>query len=214
VDQDSTFPPCHPTRLIHTSHSLQYPDRQDITWSPPWCFLSWFVHKTYVVPVVLDFRALLSVLSRNSGIRVHLQIQKVVTLAQPRDHLSQAAGCISPGKGRDPLPEWNVKSQRSPQIVGIKTHKRQRKSWQGNFLLIKRVQACAHSSWANIQAQNGWWWLLLISMTQSYLLLTWDLSRSEVHSCSWLAKRLAGWVRHAVWWATELYRNPEEARTL
>jgi hypothetical protein len=34
MDQDSTFPLCHPTHLIHTSHSLQYPDHQDITWSP------------------------------------------------------------------------------------------------------------------------------------------------------------------------------------
>jgi hypothetical protein len=48
---------------------------------------------------------------------------------------------------------------------------------------------------SNMQAQNGWQWLLLISLTQLYLPLTWDWSRSKVHSLSWLAKRLGGWVR-------------------
>jgi hypothetical protein len=36
---------------------------------------------------------------------------------------------------------------------------------------------------------------LLISLTQSYLPLTQDLSRSKVHSLSRLAKRLGEWVR-------------------
>jgi hypothetical protein len=30
---------------------------------------------------------------------------------------------------------------------------------------------------------------------QLYLPLTWDLSRSKVHSLSWLGKRCGGWVR-------------------
>jgi hypothetical protein len=34
-----------------------------------------------------------------------------------------------------------------------------------------------------------------MSLMQSYLPLTWDLSRSKVHSLSQLAKRLGGWVR-------------------
>jgi hypothetical protein len=63
------------------------------------------------------------------------------------------------------------------------------------FLLIKRVQACIHSSWVDTWAQNGWQWLLLISLTQLYLPLTWDLSSLKVHNPSQLAKRLRGWVR-------------------
>jgi hypothetical protein len=63
------------------------------------------------------------------------------------------------------------------------------------FLLMKRVQACAHSSQANMQGQNGWQWLLLISLMQLYLPLTWDLSRSRFSQSSRLAKRLGGWVR-------------------
>jgi hypothetical protein len=68
---------------------------------------------------------------------------------------------------------------------------------------------------SNTQAQNGWQWLLLISLTQLYLPLTWDLSRSEVHSLSRLAETLGDGLGCAVWRAMELYRNPEEeARTL
>jgi hypothetical protein len=48
---------------------------------------------------------------------------------------------------------------------------------------------------SNTQAQNGQQWLLLISLMQSCLPLTWDLSRSKVHSLPPLAKRLGGWVR-------------------
>jgi hypothetical protein len=55
---DPAFPACPPTHLSHTSHRLQYPDHQDITWSPLWHFLSWFVHKTYVVAAVPVFRDL------------------------------------------------------------------------------------------------------------------------------------------------------------
>jgi hypothetical protein len=46
-----------------------------------------------------------------------------------------------------------------------------------------------------MQEQNGWQWLLLISLIQLYLPLTWDLSKSKVPSLSQLAKRLGGWVR-------------------
>jgi hypothetical protein len=45
---------------------------------------------------------------------------------------------------------------------------------------------------------------------QLYLPLTWDLSRSKVHNFSQLAKRLGDGLGYAVWWAMELYRNPEE----
>jgi hypothetical protein len=66
------------------------------------------------------------------------------------------------------------------------THERQ-KILTRQFLFIKWVQACTYSSWADTRAQNGWQWLLLISLTQLYLPLTWDLSRSEVHNLSdWL----------------------------
>jgi hypothetical protein len=48
---------------------------------------------------------------------------------------------------------------------------------------------------------------------QLYLPLTWDLSRSKVHTLPPLAKRLGGWV--TAWQAKQLYRKTEEeARTL
>jgi hypothetical protein len=68
---------------------------------------------------------------------------------------------------------------------------------------------------SNIQAQNCWQWLLLISLMQSYLPLTWDLSSQRFTVFpNWL-KGLGGGLGHAVWQAMELYRNlEEEARTL
>jgi hypothetical protein len=121
VDQDPTFPSCHLTCFIRTSHSLQYPNHQDITWIPLWHFLSWFVHKTYMVAVVPVIRAILPTLSRNSEVWVHLQIWKVVPISQTSGPPQQVAGQVSPGKGQGtPLPGWNVKSKTSPQIVGIK----------------------------------------------------------------------------------------------
>jgi hypothetical protein len=59
-----------------------------------------------------------------------------------------------------------------------------------------------------------WQWLLLISLTHSYLPLTWDLSRSKVHNLPDWLKGLGDGLGHAVWWAMELYRNLEEVRTL
>jgi hypothetical protein len=66
-------------------------------------------------------------------------------------------------------------------------------------------------------AQNGGQWLLLISMTQLYLPLTWDLSRSKVQNLSQLAKRLRGWVRarnlvgsfHRQWDCTRIQKKQE-----
>jgi hypothetical protein len=45
--------------------------------------------------------------------------RKLSLLAEPQDHSNQAAGCIFPDKGWDPLPGQNVKSWTSPQTVGI-----------------------------------------------------------------------------------------------
>jgi hypothetical protein len=198
-----TSPACHLTCLIHTSHSLQYPNHQDITSSSLWYFLSWFVHKSYVVSTVPVFRAILPALSRNSGVQVHSQIWKVVilnqTLGLPQSDSRMHLHREGPGPPSwmeceildEPPDFWNW------QHSGAKNrHIRDRKSWQGNFLLIKRVQACALSSWANTEAQNGWQWLLLISLRQLYLPLTWDLSiQVKGSQSSQLAKRLGGWVR-------------------
>jgi hypothetical protein len=58
-------------------------------------------------------------------------------------------------------------------------------------------------------------WLLLISLMQSCLPLTWDLSRSKVHTLPRWLKGLGDGLGHIVWWAMESYRNPEEeARSL
>jgi hypothetical protein len=74
------------------------------------------------------------------------------------------------------------------------THKRQ-KILTRQFSLNQEGASMCSLPLSNTQAQNGWQWLLLISLMQLYLPLTWDLSRSKVHNLSWLAKRLGGWVR-------------------
>jgi hypothetical protein len=105
-----------------------------------------------------------------------------------------------------------------PQIFGIKdplvlktdTQKTE-KNLTKQFLLIKRVQAHIQSSWEDTWAQSGQQWLLLISLAQLYLLLTWDLSRSKVHNLFQFAKKLKGWVRACNLAGSKgLYQNLEE----
>jgi hypothetical protein len=122
----------------NTSHTHitqpQYPHHQDITWSPPWHFLSWFVHKTHMVAIwsclqissthiVKKFWSPSSFADLESC--CHRWTVGPLQLGS-RTHLSREG----PGP---PFPD------RISQIVGInnppvpKTHKRQRKSWQGNL---------------------------------------------------------------------------------
>jgi hypothetical protein len=74
------------------------------------------------------------------------------------------------------------------------THKRQ-KILARQFSLDQEGASMCSLLLSDTQAQNGWQLLLLISLTQLYLPLTWDLSRSKVHSLPQLAKRLGEWVR-------------------
>jgi hypothetical protein len=183
-----TSPVCHPTCPIYTSHSLQYPDHQDISWSLPWHFLSWLLHKTCMVAVVPVFRALLPALSRKSAVQVHLQIWEAVTLSW-----TSAAGCISLGKGQDPLPGRNVKSQTIPQIVGVDGPLVLKIDTQETENLDKAISldqygASMCSLLLSKHARTKW-----VAVALPYI-LTWDLSRSKVHSLSQLAKRLGGWV--------------------
>jgi hypothetical protein len=149
-----------------------------------------------MVAAVPVFRALLLMLSRNSAVWVHLQIPKVVVLSPTSGRCNQAAGHVSPGKEQDPLPIRNVKSQTSPQIVGIndspvpKTDTQETENLDKAISLDQEGASMCSLPISNMQAQDGWQWLLFISLTLSYLPLTWDLSRSKVHSLSWLAKRL------------------------
>jgi hypothetical protein len=69
------------------------------------------------------------------------------------------------------------------------THKRQ-KILTRQFSLDEEGASMCSLLLSHTQAQNGWQWLLLISLT-----LTWALSRPKIHSLSQLAKRLGGWVR-------------------
>jgi hypothetical protein len=73
------------------------------------------------------------------------------------------------------------------------THKRQ-KILTRQFSLDQEGASMCSLPLSNTQAQNDCQWFLLISLMQSYLPLTWDLSRSEGHNLPWLAKRLGGWV--------------------
>jgi hypothetical protein len=141
--------------------------------------------------------------------------------AKPWGCHNWAAGHVSTGKGQGSfswteckiLDCWN---ELKTLWCQKQTHGRQ-KILTRQFLLIKRVQARAHSSWPDTQAQNGWQWLLLISLMQLYLPLTWDLSRSKVHNPSQLAKRLMGWVRacnlegnfHGQWDYTRIQKKQE-----
>jgi hypothetical protein len=113
---------CHMSPYMSHSHITQphHPNHQDITWSPTWCFLPWFVHKTHIVAEVPVFRALLPALSRNSGIRIHSQIWKIVTIGWTSGLLQPGSRTHLPGEGPGPLfPRQNVISRVSAQIVGI-----------------------------------------------------------------------------------------------
>jgi hypothetical protein len=74
------------------------------------------------------------------------------SFADPESCHNQAAGHVSLGKGQDPLPGRNVKSWTKPPNCWRLTlwcqnrHTRDKKSWEANILLIKRMQACAYSS--------------------------------------------------------------------
>jgi hypothetical protein len=202
VDQDSTFSSCHPTHLIHTSHSPQYPNHQDIAWSSLWRFLSWFVHKTYMVTMVPVFRALLLALSRNSWVWVHSQIRKVVTLSWTSELSQPGSRMHIPREELRPLSwmeckilDWTSKLLEWKTLQCWKQTYERQKILTRQFLLIKWMQVCSYSSWVDMWAQNGWQWLILIFPVQLYLPLTWDLSRSKGHSLSQLARRLRGWVR-------------------
>jgi hypothetical protein len=153
VDEDSTFTPCLPTYLIHTSCSLKYPNYKDITWSPSWHFLSWTVHK-----ITWSLWSLSSELFHLSCQRilgsVFFQIfGKLFPTAEPQDGCNQAAGCTSLGKGwGHPLSSQNVKSWVNSQIVVIKDPPVPKtNTWEKEkiltkqFLFIKRVQAHIHS---------------------------------------------------------------------
>jgi hypothetical protein len=67
---------------------------------------------------------------------------------------------------------------------------------------------------SNTQAQNGWQWLLLISLTQLYRPLPGFKVQGSQSFPNWL-KGLGDGLGHTVWRAMGSYRNPEEeARTL
>jgi hypothetical protein len=117
MDQDSTFATCHLTHLIHTSHSPNSPTTKTIMWSPPWYFLSWFIHKTHVVATVPVFRALLPHCQEILESKFIHRFGKLSLSAEPRGHHNQAAECISPGKGQEPpFPGQNVISQTERNI--------------------------------------------------------------------------------------------------
>jgi hypothetical protein len=98
-------------------------------------------------------------------------------------------------------------------LLEVITHKRE-KILTRQFSLDQEDARICSLPLSNTQAQNGWQWLL-ISLTQLYLTLTWDLARSKVPSLSVLAKRFGGWVRACSLAGNGVYRNPEEeARTL
>jgi hypothetical protein len=96
MDQDFTFPVCHPTHLIHTSHSPNIPTTK-LRWSPR--FLS-SEHCQEILQTKFICR---------SG--------KLSSSAKPQSCCNQAAGLHSPGKGWGPLLRWNVLSWMKPQIV-------------------------------------------------------------------------------------------------
>jgi hypothetical protein len=159
-----------------------------------------------------------TMLSWNSVVSVHLQVWKVgaVPLAEPRIAATRQQDAPPQGRFRAPFPGWNVKSKTSPKIVEInkppvpKTETQEtEKILTRQFLLIKRVQACTHCSWADTWAQNGQQQLLLISIKQLYLPLTWDLSRLKVHNLPQLAKSLGGWFSafHRQWSCTRIQKN-------
>jgi hypothetical protein len=197
---------CFPCVSPDMSHS--YITQLPVSWPPrhylviPWCFLSWFVHKTYMVTAVPVFRALLPMLSRNSAVWVHSQIWKVVVLGWPSGLPQSGSSMHLPKKRlRPPLPRWNVKSWTIPQIIGINNPPVLRTDTQETENLDKAIFSWSRGckrvlTPAKQHAITKWLTVAppYISM-QSYLPLIWDLSRSKVHNLSRLAKRLGGWVK-------------------
>jgi hypothetical protein len=232
MDQDFTFPACHPIRLLCVmslachprcySHITQpqYPDHQDITWSPHdvSCLglctkLTWsprFLSSELFYPCCQEILQSKFIYRSKSH--------------RPQPNLQDAAirqqDTAPWGGARAPLPGQNVKSQMKPQIVGINNPPVPKTDTQETENLDKAIfswsRGCTHvltpakQTHKHKMADSG----SSLYPWQLYLPHTWHLSRWKVHSLSRLVKRLRGFVRVYSWWAMELYRNPEEGRTL
>jgi hypothetical protein len=85
------------------------------------------------------------------------------------------------------------------------------------FLLIKRVQACTHSRWADTQAQNGWQWFSLYPWCSCIYPSPGRVQVKGSQPFS-MAKRLRGWVRahnlagnfHGQWDCTRIQKKKQE----
>jgi hypothetical protein len=136
-----------------TSHSLQYPNHQGITWSSydvsclglctkltwsPWSLSSELFYLRCQEILESEFIC-------RSG--------KLSPSAEPQGCCNQAADASPRGRSGDPSSQTECKiPDQAPKLLELKTlwcqkqtHKRQ-KILTGQFLLTKRVQACAHSS--------------------------------------------------------------------
>jgi hypothetical protein len=145
-----------------------------------------------------------------------------LTSAEPRGCRNQAAGCVSPGKGQDPLPGWNVNPGLNPQIVEIDNPLVPKTDTQETGNLDKAISldqegASLCSLLLSKHASTKW-----LTVGPPYFPdavvpaphLGFVQVRGSQSFPGWL-KGLGDGLGHAVWQAMELYRNPEEeARSL
>jgi hypothetical protein len=112
--------------------------------------------------------------------------------------------------------DWAPKLLELITLSAENRHTRDRKSWQGNFLLIKRLQAYmltpTKQTCKDKMAHSGSYLYAWPSCTCPSPGI-YPGQRFTI-SPNWL-KGLGDGLEHAVWWAMELFKNPEEeARTL
>jgi hypothetical protein len=113
MDQDFTFPVCHPTHLIHTSHSPNIPTTKILLGHPRDVSCLGLCTKLRWSPRFLSSEHCQEILQTKFICRSG----KLSSSAKPQSCCNQAAGLHSPGKGWGPLLRWNVLSWMKPQIV-------------------------------------------------------------------------------------------------
>jgi hypothetical protein len=179
------------------------------------------MHKTYVIAAVPVFRALLLMLSRNSAVWVHLQIQKIVILGWTPVLLQSGSRACLPREGLGP-PSWTECKilDWAPKLLELitlwcwkQTHKRQKLLTRQFSLNQESKSMC--SLQLSKHASTKWLTVALPYIPDTVVPAPYlGFVQIKGHSLSRLAKRLGGWVR-ACSLAMKLYRNPEEeARTL
>jgi hypothetical protein len=167
----------------------------------PVTFLVLVYAQIYMVAAVPVFRALLPALSRNSGIWVHLQIWKVVSVGRTSGCCNQAAGHVSPGKGQG--------------LPGIEDPLKNPDKW----ISFDEKGASTYSLQLSRHVSTKW-----LTVASTYIPDTavpaphLGFVQSKLHNLSQLTKRLVGWAKsnslagnfHRQWSCTRIWKKKQE----